>query len=452
MIYMTNFLNVNVSTKLFSWLFIFPLTVLLLQSCEKPEDLGYDIVAVPGEVLNVAFVDTVTVKFESFLVDSVASKSLSSHLLGSMNDEIFGTSSASIYTQVRMISSNLDFGTNPVCDSIVLSFDYSSLYGDSNTVHHIKVYELDQDIYLDSTYYSNQNKTIKYPALFDQEIPFRFKDSVPLFDDGSMSPPHLRLKLSQSFGNLIISKSGQTELSDNTEFLKFLKGFYVTVDPKGQGGSLAGLSLLSNFSNLCLYYHNDTDTSEEYFLINSNCARFSNFNHHNYLGSDLTFYNQVVKGNSSLQSTQFYQQPMASVRTRITFPYLDELAKHGTQRALHQAILVLNVADYVDTVLYPLPLSLSIVGEDSLGNLLNLIDYYEGATYFGGNLNRSNREYTFTLTRTIQDMLLGISEYKSLVLIISGEAIHPKRLVLNSFNSPSRKSRLKLIYTDVNTN
>ena len=61
--------------------------------------------------------------------DSIKSDDLSSSLLGSYVDPVFGKTNASFLTQFVASSNQLDFGSNPIADSIVLSMTYSGYYG-----------------------------------------------------------------------------------------------------------------------------------------------------------------------------------------------------------------------------------------------------------------------------------------------------------------------------------
>ena len=447
---MMNYLNLNLRVKyktVFKGLLIMLLSAVVVYGCKKPEDIGQDIVAIDGEGLQVAFTDTVSLRAYSFIIDSIPTKSVGNEILGSIFDPIFGSSASGMYTQTRLANNDLDFGTNAVCDSIVFGLGYNGFYGDTAAVQRIKIYQLDEDLFTDSVYYSNQSHILKQPALFDEDVVFNLVDSIPL--GGGKARPHLRMNLPISFGADIISKSGQTELSNNEEFLKYIKGFYIMADEKTSGGGLAYIELLSKYSRITLYYHNDEgDTTYEYFLINENCARYSYFNHFDYYNASTDFYNQVVLNDSSLGNQKIYIQPMAGVRTYLNFPYIAELTKDN-QLAIQKAELIVNVSDLTDTALYPVPPHISLVGINKEGKNVLLLDYAEGQTYFGGNYLESTNQYVFNISRTFQSILKGTSNLKGLRIIISGEAVMANRAVLNGNKATANKTRLRLYYTNV---
>jgi len=450
MIFMMNYLNLNSQLKyrtVINGLLIILLSAVVLLGCKKPEDIGQNIVALDGDHLNANFTDTVSVRTYSLIVDSIPTKSVDRQMLGAFFDPIFGSTAAGIYTQIRLANNDLDFGTNAVCDSIVFGLDYDGFYGDTAAIQHIKIFELDEDMYDDSAYYSNKTLAIKQPALYDEDVVFNLTDSIQLA--GGKARPHLRMNLPKSFGDDIISKSGQIELSNNEEFLKFIKGFYLIADEKTQGGGMAYIDLISNYSRITLYYHNDDgDTTYEYFLINDNCALFSQFNHFDYYNSSPNFYNQVVLEDTTLGSQECYVQPMSGIRTYVNFPYIQELKKDN-QLAIQKAELIVNVSGISDTADYPIPLHISLVGINKDGVNILLTDYNEGPNYFGGTYIESKNQYVFNITHTVQEMLLETSIITGMRLIVSGEAVIANRAVFNGNNASIDRTRLRLYFTDV---
>ena len=122
-----------IGTKFF---FILPLCLSIsLTSCDETSVVGLD-VQPENDLLNVGYQDTTTVFTRTFDGDSLnTDESLISSgvgLIGKYIDPVYGTATASMYTQVRLPSNILSttFGTAPVCDSIVLSLVYDGpVYG-----------------------------------------------------------------------------------------------------------------------------------------------------------------------------------------------------------------------------------------------------------------------------------------------------------------------------------
>lgn len=221
------------NTNIFRTFIILSL-VALLWSCKKePDLLGLDLVP-ESDLLNHDFIDTITIQAYTVREDSVRTDELTTNLLGSIADPIFGTTTASIYTQFRLPSTHIDFGTNPVVDSLILTLPYKGIYGDSMAVQNIKVYELSDTLSKDTSYYQfntvNVNNEVIGQATF---IPNTWKfDSV----NGVKIYPHMRIALTQAFANKILSADSLT-LSANDKFLRVFKGLYLTSEKATSPGT-----------------------------------------------------------------------------------------------------------------------------------------------------------------------------------------------------------------------
>ena len=212
--------------------------------------------------------------------DSLRSDEASYALLGSYLDPVFGLHSASFYSQLRLSSNNADFGTSPVADSIVLTLVYKAVYGDTLTPQTVNVYELDENIYRDSSYYSNDAFATAGVMLGSKTFVPAPLDSV--WVDSVKKAPPLRIKLDPFLAQRFIAVSGSANLADNSSFLEFFKGIYVTTNPVGSKGAILSFDLLNSLSQVTMYYKNSTSDSLKYnFVINENCARINHFDHYN---------------------------------------------------------------------------------------------------------------------------------------------------------------------------
>lgn len=419
--------------------------IFLAIGCEKNPNVGEDLVTLQDSKINIDFTDTVSIIAYSKLVDSVSTSKLKYNLLGSINDQVFGTTTASIYTQLRLSQNNVDFGTNAVCDSIILTLDYTGFYGDSTSIQTLKVYEVSEDLNFDSTYYSNDTLIVDPTEIGSLTAAFNLKDSV--YYDEILVKPHLILPLNKSFGNKILAKSGMTELSDNENFKNFIKGIMITAEKSPNKGGLAYINLMSGLSVLSLYYHNDKDTLVYKFAINEFCSYFSTFNHYNYADATIDFKTQVIDGDTTLGDKSLYVQSLGGVKTHFYFPFIDELSKNGPI-AIQNAELLINVESGTDADYEPI-YGLAVVKLDSLGNPQFINDYYEGSTYFGGDYNSSQKNYSFNLNRYIQSLVSGNEMQYGLDLVAKGASIYGNRLIFGGSNSLERRFRLRLTYTKV---
>ena len=138
-----------IGTKFF---FILSLGVSIsFTSCNESSVVGLD-VQPSNDLLNVGFEDTTsintrTVKGDSLITDETLISS-GNVLIGKYIDPVFGTSIASIYTQLRLPTNIVatSFGTAPVCDSIIISLIYEgTAYGKKDKkLQKLNVYQLSE--------------------------------------------------------------------------------------------------------------------------------------------------------------------------------------------------------------------------------------------------------------------------------------------------------------------
>ena len=137
---------------------VFFIAAALLTSCSDPSTVGIDLVpdATGGTTF---YTDTITIETSVIREDSLKTdESLALfNLAGSYTDPVFGLSRASFYAQFRLPNNNANFsfGSSPVLDSVVLTLAYADYYGDTVTQQQFEVYRLDESMFKDSSYYSN---------------------------------------------------------------------------------------------------------------------------------------------------------------------------------------------------------------------------------------------------------------------------------------------------------
>jgi hypothetical protein len=429
-----------------------------LTSCKKdPYTLGLSLLP-PTDTLTVKTSDTATIIAYSVIQDSIRSDKTSTNMLGSLYDPVFGLTTASFCTQFLLSSEGTDFGINPVLDSVVLMLKYNSLYGDSNALQRVRVYELDEDISLDSAYYSNHQIKYYNTLLADQTFKPNLKDSISIF--GTKVLPHLRINLSKHtnyFGNKILYCPPDALLS-NKNFTRFIKGLYIESSPVNSGGALLSFNMNSVLTALVVFFHNQdasgklVDSLGYSFSINSYCARINTFDHNHYNEASPELKGQVLNNDTSLGKNMLYLQGLAGVKIKIRLPFIQDYGK-SKRIALNNATLILKNFE-TDTILSPPP-QLTIVQEDSLGKIYFLIDNSEGVNYLGGTYHASDKSYRFRITRHIQQIILNKSRNNDLYLLVNNPAsnvLTPNR-VIGTGTDPqppaisSDRLQLQLIFT-----
>lgn len=429
-------------------LYILALIVpILIFSCNKDADrLGLGLQ--PDEdLLEVMVSDTLSIYAYSVLVDSVRTDNTALSMLGSYYDQVFGSSTASIYTQVRLSTTSIDFGDNPLLDSIILSLEYTGkYYGDTTYTQNFKVLRMTDSISSDTVYYSNQNKSLGEELANLSIIPSP-TDSVLV--DTLKYKAQLRIPLSEEFGQSLLD-ADENDLSSNDNFLRFLNGIYITTEQMQLGGAIMYFDLVSVNSRMTTYYSNDEDDSLSYqFTISSGNARFMNFEHYNYENASSEFRAQVIEGDTSLGDQKLYLQAMAGVKIRFKFPYIKDWVKNSNIVVNEARLLISNYDPENELDAANEVLALKINDDGTTGFIP---DQFEGASYYGGQYNSGTGDYFLRISRYFQYLLTDEAEDYGMELVVSGASLIPNRVVVNGPNpgqaiDPGKRFRLNLIYT-----
>lgn len=419
----------------------------LVWSCKKePDLLGLDLIP-ESDLLNHDYIDTISIEAISVREDSLKTDELATSLLGSINDPVFGVTTASIYTQFRLPKSNLKMGQDSVVDSIILTLPYKGYYGDSLASHHIRVYELNEDLKYSSSYYQSTTLQHKPELIGEGTLVPNFIDSA--YIDTTLAVPLMRIPLSMAFANRLLAANDST-LAKDENFFKEFKGLYITADDAttpGTGG-LIYLNLTSEYSRIYMYYRSTNgtkrDTTRLDFKIDGSCARFTHYDHNGYEGADPDLLSQFA-GNKTSAGEKLYLQSMGGSKIKLSFPYLKNFA--NKKIAIHEAALVFESADTATK--YPVPALLGIRTIDKDGDVDFLVDEtVEGSSYVGGYA--SDNAYRLRITRYIQNRLLNPDEEDyGLMLLVGGASLSGNRAIIKGPKASEGRMRLLLYYTPV---
>jgi len=417
-------------------------------SCtEKPDTIGLDLV----DDAKFSVKDTILyVKAYSTLEDSMRSDETSTNLLGSQTTETFGLTKTSFYTHLRLQNVNPNFGPNPVADSIILNFVYSSYYGNLSTQQTAKVYRVEDDFWLDSIYYSDSKLGYDSITVLG-ELTFVPNPNDSVMVDSALYPAELRIPMNQNFADIIF-EADSASLSSNENFIEFFKGLYVTSDDVTSSGegSILYFDLLNERSNLTLYYQNDTVDSLNYvFTINTNNARIGRFQHDYSLSNDQALREQVLNNDTSYGSEALFVQGLAGIKTVVKLPGITEWAGNGSI-AVNQAKLFIPTNNSVSN-LEP-PASFAMFQYDENESLEFLRDFNIGESYFGGSHDSINNLYQFRISLYTQELFNGSPDYGLVIFPIS-KAVRANGVKLFGTDPDgTQQMKLELFYTDIYSN
>jgi hypothetical protein len=196
-----------------------------------------------------------------------------------------------------------------------------------------------------------------------------------------------------------------------------------------------------------LYYHNGDDDSLRFsYLINSNCARFSHFDHDYSLGSP-EFRAQVIDGDTTLGKSVCYVQALGGVKTYIRFPNIKNYYNNG-KIAVNEARFFLQA--YEQSPELARAASLIMVKRNGDGSYSILNDQLDGDSYFGGFYDESKGGYWFRITSTVQELMRSDSTDYGYEIYLSGGSINSERVLLSGTNPQppvDAEDRMKLVIT-----
>ncbi len=430
----------NISSP-FRWrkcLFLLPLlSLIFLHGCKEPDAVGLDVLpTVDG--LSLIFSDTATLYSKTVREDSLRTDEISLQLLGSISDPVFGKHQASIFAQVAL-EGVPSFGNVTQADSLVLSILYNNAYGDTLYPQVINVYRLTEDMYFDSSYYSN--RAFSYDPVSIGTITIAPRPNSPVVVGTDTVSARLRINLSTTLADSIIALNGQSQLSTNALWIEYFKGLHIVTDPLSAGakGNLSYLNFVG--SKMILYYHDTTNAVKTYSfsLASTRMTAFA----HDYTGTDVGL--QLADSNA-VDSICFIQA-LAGVKTKISVPFLKHFLDSGSI-VINKAELELTVEANTFTD-YPTPTQLLLLAISSTGTSEFPLDYFEIQNYYGGTYNSETKKYKFNIARHLQRILDGRADNFGFYLVPSGSSIQGNRVVLGSplKQITSDKMKLNLYYT-----
>lgn len=426
---------------------------VLIAGCKKPDDdLGLDLL--PGDPLG-SVIDTTRLRAYTFVSEPLRTSGLTRQLLGSHVDPQFGSAKAGIVTQIRLSANNIGTGldrSHLVADSVVLALAFDGInfvYGNLDP-QVVRVYELSEDLSLDTLYHHD-----RVPQYIPTDLVAgsgRRLTPQPLAEPiilGDTLDPQLRIRLDRSLAERFLDGFNMPELADNDAFLQFFKGLYITVDNGVQVPFQAGImyfNLLSSASKATLYYRDTvadpTVTLPLDFLINSNCVRYTQFQHDPAQAVDAGLVMALADTTALAPTT--YVRAFAGARTAFRMPSLMDHASED--RVLAKAELILPVQGSFYPY-YPPPTQLFLFRKDSLGKDAFLPDQLQGIGAVDGVYRADERAYRFNITRYIQQVLNGRIPNNGFEVSAGSSGISANRVVLNGPDALENPARLRLTFT-----
>jgi hypothetical protein len=391
------------------------LLVFLVASCEKePTIIGTDILP-QSDFVAINGTDTIKPISYTMYDASVRTDNPAITYLGEIHDPYFGTTKTSFVTQLRLAS---DWNFNSfIIDSMKLFLHFNTVTGGTPGTNTISFYEIQDQLYRDTAYYSNQHVTLGG---------FKVED-LPLKPD---STNKVEIKLPNAMFASYLLRDTAMLFHSNTvpDFRTFFKGLQFKINSTGNP-LLVTLNLANNgkgdifipttgknYNNFFLVFgHEEDGTMEEYYFIidavNQNAA-FSLYEHDFSTadpGKVITHYN-----NTSYRDTLTYLQSINGLYTRVTLPGLKALkdsAGFSTNIAINKARL--TIPYFHDDVFYTnakTPKQLYLRYRTASGSKPFVQDYLiDQQEFFDGLADTVKHVYNFNLATFVQAYLKDAS-------------------------------------------
>lgn len=434
------------------------LAFIFFTSCEEPDEIGLDFI---DDSVSITAYDFPVTGY-SILEDSVPTNYSNRNMLGFRNDQdqVFGAKKTSIYTEFRLPDNNLDLGDNPELDSVFLVLYYSGYYGDYTTHQQVRIFELSENFPEtdDDAIYSTLTLDHKEIPIADTLVR---PDPKGEYLNDEEDSPYLRIRLDKEFGEKLVEQSGQEPFEDNSSFLEFFKGLYITVEDleSDEEGAILFFNMLGSGqfeqnSSIQLYYKHESEdemvSTTRSFFVSEFSKRSTHIENFDYENAHEHLKKQVIENDTTYGDSLLFLESLAGVNIFIDFPHdsINELAdKNAT---INMAELIIPVDENFDSDNYysedtPIPGDIYLLKKDEKGELSHIEDSYYG--YFGGSYDEDKKHYTINITQHFQEIVEDLDSNFGMVLVISESYNNAYRVVLNGSGRTDNPLRLKLKYT-----
>jgi hypothetical protein len=300
----------NLPLSRFKIFVLFLVAATVVFSCTKiiTTDIGSGLIP---PIDNVNTKDTVLeVVSKNAGYDTVSVGISDDHVLGYVNDPVFGKTTASVNFQIAPTVSPFYLGLpkdSIVLDSVVLCLKYHGTWGDTTQPLKLHVYSMDpEEIFNANLAYSNTKAFEKAQEITDggvSVLPSTLNDVDSTVFNKEETTNQIRIRLNNSFGQQLINYDSATVYQSDSTFYNSVRGLIVEPDQLSTSNALLEINLLDTATHLSLYYHKlggDSTTYTRRFSPNSLTSASSNTILRNYSGTQIPSYISSANTNDDL--------------------------------------------------------------------------------------------------------------------------------------------------------
>jgi len=436
----------NAILKFFSFrsltLFLTGVFLVLLYSCEENATIiGSDIL--PGsDFVTVYATDTVKPASYTWSDDSIQTSHQYYGYIGTIHDPYFGNMTSKLVTQLRL-GSKWDDEIYTV-DSVKLNLTFRNVRGDVDLNPVLKISEIAEEIFLDTSYYSNHDLQLTGYELPPIELP-KLKGATV---------NSVALDLPVQFANYLLRDTSFLFHSNRIpDFRSYFKGICMSLtdeSPVFLTLKLQPPTLTEPYQNyIIIYYHDNNNVKKEYSLHLDAVAKNARFNifSNNYEAADAD--KRIEHINEYVKDTITYVQAMSGVYTKIMLPGLEKIKENGALSNISVNKARLIIPFYTDGQAYTLktvPSSLLLSYCTTKGEKYLVPDYGLSPIFFDGTADTVNMRYNFNIVSFIQEYLEDATDEikPELDVLVPGGTINNVILLGNDASKPVR---FELTYT-----
>jgi hypothetical protein len=447
------------------------ISLFILNSCKNQDGIGLGVD--PGSELNGTIMVDTSMVVATVADDSLITSGLFRAPLSYFKDPEFGVTESNIAAALTLPGGQpytLPTG-EVVVDSAVLILPYvSGFYGDSLTSRFkLDVYQLSERVmaqpYSNLKTWAHEANTIGTKT-FVARPSDSLKVTLPIKgkkDSLLKVVPQIRVRLLPAFFQTNFFNAPASWRANVAVFQANVKGLYLALDKSQTTGPGGNIMLSMDSAKVGLYIRTSTASAIDTALVTlpvGRALRAANIKHTYSVNVQSAITTPTANAN-------FYLQPMAGLRGKITFPNVKNMfASVGSDVVINRAELIVKVAPGTN-IPYAAAPKLTLYQLDLAKQRITLQDASpsdprgaNGPGFFGGYYNSATGEYHFTVTGYLQDLVRGKTvDYGTFLAPVDPTAgntvnIFPtaqyaQRTIGIGKNSPNR-IRLSIIYTKIN--
>ena len=384
-----------------TYLLILTGILFLSNSCEEDGTLIGNKILPGSDFATLHSTDTLSINSYTMYTDSAESSNPGYSYMGELYDPYFGSTTAGFVTQIRM--NDLWGGGVLTVDSIKLVLNFTNVVGDTSTGHILTISEIAEEIYTDTTYYSNKETPLTGYSI-----------DVPLPGLKANTNNNVTLTLPNSFGEYIIRDTTMLFHSNSVpDFRSYFKGLQFTLrsigDPVFLTLSLTPPDNYSSYNHYFVVFLRDEDdfTSVFFFILDAKASNACyNIYSHDYSTAHAD--KKIEHINDGFRDTLTYQQCLNGVFTKFTVPGLEDIKNDTSLKGIKINKARITWPVHYDGYTYygsSFPSQLFMGYYDNTGSKYLIHDYYLSASFFDGGIDTTAGNYIFNLAYYVQQFL-----------------------------------------------